>query len=175
MIIHDGGSLSCSPAPIQIPNSISFVIEHSEIDGVPSAPHGMLDLSDNGVVITDDRPQVLSELRAMLRAGATTGRGITSSRVNAQVSLGYARAAPLDGSSADFGNGVVIRETAPGDANLDGFVTKPDYFSVIHSFGHTDAFWSSGDFNYDGLVDTIDYNDLIANLSPRSVRDILAD
>ena len=46
---------------------------------------------------------------------------------------------------------------APGDADEDGEVGAEDLALLEANFGRTDAHWSEGDFNFDGLVDHRDY------------------
>ncbi len=57
-----------------------------------------------------------------------------------------------------------IKETFPGDANLDRTVDAEDLNTLGLNWRHTNATsWSQGDFNGDGNVDASDLNDLGLN------------
>src|SRR5699024_1453237 len=66
------------------------------------------------------------------------------------------------GGESITGNAVLVRNTKFGDANMDGRVTFVDFQRLESGFdkpGH----WSTGDFNYDGIVDRPDLAMLIKN------------
>jgi len=66
----------------------------------------------------------------------------------------------LDGDADGEGGGdysLVLLLALPGDADLSGDVGWQDYAAVRDDFGTTGAGWSGGDFNYDGVVDRLDY------------------
>ena len=50
-----------------------------------------------------------------------------------------------------------------GDANFDGKIDTLDFNSLAANFGGTGKTWSQADFNFDGKVDTLDFNNLAAN------------
>jgi hypothetical protein len=51
-----------------------------------------------------------------------------------------------------------IRQTIPGDANLDGRVTSADLTALSDHMYSSELSWCHGDFNYDGLIDGSDFN-----------------
>ena len=50
-----------------------------------------------------------------------------------------------------------------GDANLDGKINIDDYGHIDSSIGIGLKGWFNGDFNYDGTVDTVDFNLFASN------------
>jgi hypothetical protein len=50
-----------------------------------------------------------------------------------------------------------------GDANFDGIVDTLDFNALAANFGGTNKTWNQADFNFDGKVDTLDFNFLAAN------------
>ena len=58
------------------------MIDRLKIDGGPSAPTGRLDLTNNPLLVADDRDGILQDMRSLLRAGMLGGRGITSTTLN---------------------------------------------------------------------------------------------
>ena len=55
-------------------------------------------------------------------------------------------------------NGVLIKPTALGDADLSGSMDRDDFLALRDSFGRTDGvYWQDGDSNYDGEVGFLDY------------------
>ena len=65
------------------------------------------------------------------------------------------------------GNGIVTRAdidlvlneagTLPGDANVDGMVSFPDFLILARSFGDEDTGWGGGDFDGDGSTNFGDF------------------
>ena len=99
--------------------------------------------------------------------GAWTGHGITSSDAGARTfGIGYAEAASVTDGFANFGvagDGVLLRLTRYGDANLDSVININDFEALVRNFNRTATTWSHGDFNYDGMVNLSDFNRLAAN------------
>ncbi len=62
---------------------------------------------------------------------------------------------PLGGDGTDVGHATVL--TVPGDATLDGQVSKADLDALRSGFGQAGADWTSGDFDGSGRVDRADY------------------
>ena len=60
---------------------------------------------------------------------------------------------------------VLARYTYFGDTNLDGIVDSLDVDNVIQGFEGFGDDWLYGDFNYDGIVDSLDITELIIGYS----------
>ncbi|MGB2821768.1 MAG: PEP-CTERM sorting domain-containing protein, partial [Phycisphaerae bacterium] len=72
-----------------------------------------------------------------------------------------------DGIEYDDANGVVkihLYDLLEGDADLDGRVARDDFHALQLGFGSPDADWFTGDFNFDGRVDFLDYLTWKANV-----------
>jgi autotransporter-associated beta strand protein len=63
-----------------------------------------------------------------------------------------------DGSSK-----VTVKLTYYGDADLSGAVDTSDFMTLSQHFGSTNATWQTGDFNYDGMVNALDFNAIATN------------
>ncbi len=64
------------------------------------------------------------------------------------------------GIEYDDANGVVkihLHDLLDGDADLDGEVARSDFHALQDGFGSPDPDWLTGDFNFDGGVDFLDY------------------
>jgi len=55
---------------------------------------------------------------------------------------------------------LLLRYTLGADANLDGLVTSSDFNLLVAHYGESNARWSFGDFDYNGKVNTLDFNRL---------------
>ena len=65
-----------------------------------------------------------------------------------------------DGIEYDDANGEVkvhLHDLIDGDADIDGRVGRDDFLALRDGFGATNPDWSTGDFNFDGQVDALDY------------------
>ena len=71
---------------------------------------------------------------------------IRSSTATSKIGLGY-----FDDTTAKQ---LSVAYAYYGDANLDGTVNALDFNAVATGFGKSGSVWSSGDFNYDGVVNT---------------------
>ena len=97
--------------------------------------------------------------------GDWQGLGLTSSDAAAvaadstnlhKTALGFAQAS-AHGINSILGQplgatDVVVPYTINGDPNLDGTVSTSDNVRLVNGFAHPNAFWSDGDFNFDGVV-----------------------
>jgi ELWxxDGT repeat protein len=136
---------------------------------------GRLDLADNAAIVDYTGASPIDAVRAALlggyNSGAWNGHGITSS-VAATIphrAVGFAEATDLFGSfPATFAGesvdstAVLLRYTIASDANFDGVVDTLDFNALAANFGGTGKRWSQADFNYDGMVNTLDFNSLAA-------------
>src|SRR5207237_8868050 len=55
--------------------------------------------------------------------------------------------------------------TIPGDANFNGTVDTVDFNLLVTNFSQGGKGWGDGDFSFDTIVDTVDFNQLAANFS----------
>jgi len=65
-----------------------------------------------------------------------------------------------DGVEYDDASGEVkvhLYDLLDGDADLDGAVGRDDFHALQLGFGSPEADWFTGDFNFDGQVDFLDY------------------
>lgn len=139
----------------------------------------VLDLTDEDAILDYTAGSVLNSTRSQIISGFNIGNwngsGIRSSIAAGATSpttgLGYAEASVVlgggggtfSGASVD-GTTVLIRYTALGDANLNGTVDSTDFGFFTAGYGKlTNALWTEGDFNYDGKVNTLDFNELAGN------------
>jgi hypothetical protein len=91
----------------------------------------------------------------------------SSAAANSLTAVGYAEASDLFSSFPGSFAGqsvdstsVLIRYTLGGDANLDGIVNSQDFNLLIAHYGQSNARWSYGDFDYSGKVNSLDFNRL---------------
>ena len=150
------------------------------IGGVPSAPNGTLDLSNQSLVIdysgASPRATVEQLLFSGSAGGAWNGPGINSSSAAAaaatpdRTAIGVVEATDLfmsfpgqfAGQSIDS-TSVLARYTLAGDGNLDGVVTIQDFSNLAANFGQAGKRWFLGDFNFSGTVDISDFSLLASN------------
>ena len=144
---------------------------------------GQLDLAGHDMVIHQGQaPQVRAALKRGFNDGAWNGPGMLTSIHSPRPDLGYASA--TDPLIAHLGgmlygqpfaaDGVVVKMTLAGDANLDGDVDLDDVNRWISNFtgqlslAPADPFgklWTDGDWDYDGDVDLDDVNKWLANFT----------
>jgi autotransporter-associated beta strand protein len=97
-----------------------------------------------------------STLRPLLNASNATGFAsgqFRSALANASVGLGSRD----DGSSL-----FTIQAAYYGDADLNGKVNTIDFNALAGGFGSA-GHWTAGNFNYDLIVDSVDFNLLVSN------------
>lgn len=136
---------------------------------------GQLDLEHNDLLIQSDsanRTALLSAVQSLVAAahagGTWSGSGITSSAAAADP-LGITALAVLlndrgngipffsnfDGEAVGI-NDILVKYTYYGDTDLNGVVDASDFFRFDRGLLKGLSGWINGDFNYDGLVDTLD-------------------
>jgi hypothetical protein len=137
---------------------------------------GVLDLTDNALVVDYTGGSPLNAVRSLLTsgyaAGAWNGAGIRSSTAAGGTThaLGYAEATDLytvfpatfAGLSVD-NTSVLVRYVRYGDANLGGNVDLADFNKLASNFGASPRSWSQGNFDYDNDVDLSDFNKMASN------------
>jgi hypothetical protein len=149
----------------------------------PTQPAGVLDLTDNGMIVDYAFSTPHDYFKALItegyNGGAWTGNGIRSSTAAAdainpaalKTGVGYAEndpngggfgytsflAQPVDAST------VLARYALYGDTNLDGQVNLADFNQLAEFFGRSGRNWLHGDSSYEGDVNLLDFNRLAAN------------
>ncbi len=145
----------------------AFVTQQIAID-----PDGVLDVTDNAIIVRGGDLDFLSSLVAMglniSGAHLWTGTGITSSLAAAEDNPLHAVGIvsnTLDGSTlydtfhgvSVGGSDVLIAYTVFGDADLSGTVDDTDFFLTNNGFGLQSSGWINGDFDFSGTVDDTDF------------------
>ena len=103
----------------------------------------------NGVIITyGSGTNPNTTIQGYIASGAITAPS--------GYSVGYANGADgvVNGLSAGQEK---IMATLPGDANLDGLVTLPDFTAVRDHYGQANQGWDHGNFGYSGVVNLQDF------------------
>jgi len=138
-----------------------------------------LDLNDNALVVDYTTTSPLAGIRSNILSGYANGLwngvGINSTFAASTPTrgLGYAEASDVGittsfrGQSFAGTDAVLVMYTLKGDTNLDRTVTSTDFNSFVSVGGYGvvngTALWSKGDFDYNGKVNTIDFNFLAGN------------
>lgn len=170
-------TLAASPAPPNTLTATSLVIDSA----------GSLDVGNNGVIInytgnSSPLATLASDVKTGYDGGTWAGNGIRSSTAAANPghgAVGYGEASTLlriSGAQtglfmgqAVVASSILLRYTAPGDANLDGKVDFSDFVTLSSHFGqNASSGWDLGDFNYDGVINFADFILLSSNFG-RSV------
>jgi autotransporter-associated beta strand protein len=165
-----GGSLTVAGGNVTTAAGLSNAIKVSSLN----VSSGNVDLNDNDLIVTytaGNSPS--SSIRSLLSAGYSGGawnntiNSITSTAAANDASklkaLGYGDAADLGITSDDGvavgGNAVVVKFTWYGDSSLDGKVDLGNDFNLfLQGFiGANASSWVFGDYNYDGKVDSTDF------------------
>jgi autotransporter-associated beta strand protein len=149
--ITGAGTLNIGPAAALRLANLAQIDSQSTLS---ISQNSSLDIADNNFVInygasSDPISTIIGYLTSGYAHGTWTGTGITSSAAangNGLTTLGY----------ADNGSQITIKYTWLGDTNLDGVVNNADLLAMAPT-GTTNATWSKGDFNYDGIVNADDY------------------
>jgi autotransporter-associated beta strand protein len=130
------------------------------------AQGGRLDVANNRLVLDYD-PADGSPLAAV--AGSIKDGHLVSSTAASIPSygVGFGEAAAVlrltgdqagtFGGAAVDATSVLVRYTLLGDANLDGVVNFSDFQRFERGFGRPSQSWVTGDFDYNGIVDTADF------------------
>ena len=132
-------------------------------------PGALGSLADNGVIVHDG---TVSAIRSLLINGRDGGAwdgttGIASSAAAARdlqdESEDYAVGYSTGSSGPIFGHSTVSSDVAvhfarAGDVNLSGMVTIADRNIINANMNDTGMAWYQGDLNYDGTVDSTDFD-----------------
>lgn len=94
--------------------------------------------------------------------GGTSGLDPRSLGIADNADFGYTS---FGGQSAGA-DAILIRYTLVGDADLTGDVGLADLLRLCNHLGYpTGQVWHDGDFDYDGGVDSSDYDAMVANMN----------
>ena len=128
-----------------------------------------MDIANQALVVDASGAPQLSQIAGYLSSaydhGNWDGPGIGSSATSflAGTTIGYALNSALpvaftlfNGQSVDSSAAILVKYTWLGDLNLDGTVNNSDLMAMA-PVGTTNATWSQGDFNYDGVVNADDF------------------
>jgi autotransporter-associated beta strand protein len=133
-----------------------------------SSTTARLDLNDEDLIWNYSGSSPIDTVATLLTAGynggAWNGNGIgsTFAQSHAGQGLGYGDAADVGITSLDgvniTGSAVIVKYTYTGDASLDGKVDLGNDFDLfLQGYLGGGTGWVMGDFNYDGVVDTADF------------------
>jgi hypothetical protein len=170
--ITGGGTLIASNSSLFTVRSNGTQAATSKVASLSITTSSKLDLNDNALVIDYTGSSPFSTVRSNLLSGynngSWNGNGIISTAsVGAPTkALGYAEASATSftttfrGQSFTGGDAVLVMQTLRGDTNLDRTVTSLDFNNFASGYGiiNGSANWSQGDFDYNGKVNTIDFN-----------------
>lgn len=134
-----------------------------------TTPTARLEMTNAAMVIDHSGTSPIDTVRAQIasaRAGGSwTGQGIGSS-LTPDFAVGYAEAASLTSIPAVFGSvdatAVLLLGTIAGDTNFDGKVNTLDFNNLAGSFGQSGMSWINGDLNYDQTVNSTDFDILVS-------------
>jgi hypothetical protein len=174
------GSLNVSAGSVSIIAGRSTA-GTSKIGSLSITAGAALNLNDQDMAVdyTGSSPiaTILTYIQNGYAGGAWTGAGLTSSAAAAasatasKTALGYGEASVVGLGGGTFsgqavdGTAVLIRYTYAGDANFDGTVDTTDFNNLASNFSQSGKMWTNGDFNYDNTVDSVDFNLLASNFS----------
>jgi hypothetical protein len=161
-----GGTLRIASRPVDNTPSATSLVQSLSIPGMPNAPQGCIDLTNQSLIVDYSTTFSSSALRQWLRIGLLGGKGVLTSSLSASKRLGYFdntsnlyttfAGLPVDSTS------MLIGFTYAGDANLDGKVNLLDLIALATHW-QVGGFWYQGDFNYDGMVNAEDLGLLATN------------
>jgi hypothetical protein len=135
--------------------------------------NGALDVNNDHLIITygasDPIATIAGYIKSGYNGGGWNGPGIISSVALTNPSsllYGVGYADGKDGVVAGLSSGQIeVAYTLLGDANLDGIVNSADFNILVANYNQNVTGWDQGDFYYDGLVNSADFNALAANFN----------
>jgi hypothetical protein len=121
----------------------------------------------NTKALTDLELELLDSSGSILASANLTAAG-DSETINTVLTPGdyFARVSTASGATDNvqlYRLDVTADTLLPGDANFDGVVDSDDFNILAFNFGATDASWTEGDFDGDGVVGSDDFNLLAFN------------
>lgn len=143
-------------------NTPNHPLQINRFSSLSIAPGAVLQLTNNAMILDSATPSALADqVRQHILAGRITFD------IGPQVRLGFGDNQLLGidsfaGRDVSSHDNVLLKWTYAGDANLDGKVDIRDLYLLAQSFQST-GLWTSGDFDYNGLVDSVDLGFLARN------------
>jgi hypothetical protein len=172
-VTNNGNLLVQAPLSIETGGALVLTGGSVVLFGAPALGSGAKIDLQNGSLTIDYRglasptSTILSQLTSGYHGGAWDGSGIHTSTGNAVTGLGW-----RDDSA---GSSILIRRTLYGDANLDGVVDSTDFAAFLTGYGRSSGgVWAQGDFDYDGKVNTRDFNMLSGNFGSSIAAPVLS-
>jgi autotransporter-associated beta strand protein len=145
---------------------------------------GTLDLANNLLIVRNTPESTLRQYVSNWFAGGTrTGTGLATSLRYPAAGTNYVTLAVfpnnVDGTTPYFTSlaalpllhtDTIVAYTYLGDTNIDGRVDGTDLANFLEGYANGMTGWQCGDFNYDNVINTADFNllksALSANLPP---------
>lgn len=137
------------------------------IGGLAIASNATMDLADNDLLIRYAVTSPLDTITGYIKSAYNNGHwnlpGLTGSNLSTDLSLGIADSAQLDYATFDNiplnGPAIMIKQTRPGDANLDGRIDADDLSLIVLAKQQNliNFDWPDGDFNYDARLNADDF------------------
>jgi uncharacterized lipoprotein YddW (UPF0748 family) len=139
---------------------------NQHLASMTAAAGGTIDLKNSAAAVNYTGATSYGSLVSLVQSGSVVS---TSAPVGTMIAIGEASdlfasfPANFLGMNVDATT-VLMRNTVPADANLDGSVNSVDFGVALAGYGtSSNARWTQGDFNGDGKVNTIDFNILSGN------------
>jgi autotransporter-associated beta strand protein len=153
LTINDGAYVRLSPS-----GSVASVVTALNM---PSMGTGILDITDNDVIVNTPNPAAATSTMTDVIA-AVNGSRITTTASSGNQTVGFAlNTLALGSFSGETVNAdsVLIKYTYFGDSNLDGFVNDTDFSLFSSNYGTNGGSnpWLNGDYNHDGFVNDTDF------------------
>jgi hypothetical protein len=141
------------------------------IAGGTGAWTGTLAIGDNKLVLeaAGNKAQLMATTLDQLKTGASSGKGITTATLPANMGMAVVDNGALGTPKTTFGgvgvdsNSVLVGAEVLGDANIDGHVDTADLSTVLSHFGSATSAWSSGNFDGAATIDLTDLADVLNN------------
>jgi hypothetical protein len=183
-LASDAGSTAARPLSIQASNATitinspqhlaQLALTNSSATVAPGANPLVLDslqlgagssltLANSPLVVYHAGPSPAASLRAAIASGAL--KSSLAASLGLPVTIGLVdnqRIGQLSWRGVDLTDGsdfsqVLLASAYVGDVNLDGLVDELDYANVVGNMGLTGASWFDGDINHDGVVTLADF------------------
>jgi autotransporter-associated beta strand protein len=163
VVVRNAAALGAGAVTVRAGARLTFDLAGAGVSLPGLTLQGRIDVGRSPITVSTGMTAMA--LQAALAAGRADGSwagttGIVSTAVASDIAAGRPRSIGW----IDAGGVLTFGFTAPGDANLDGFVDAIDIGELFAGGmydGPPGAVWRQGDFNYDGLVDSLDISELI--------------
>jgi T5SS/PEP-CTERM-associated repeat protein len=143
-------------------------------DGAPLGSRGYfghIDLGDSDMIVRNgDLAQLRDLVRAWWNSGARDGFGLGTSAAASLFTTLAVRTSDLGNGFPEFlafdgidvaAADVVVKYTYLGDTDLNGLIDASDLNAVLNGMTNGLTGWEHGDTNYDGVVDGLDWENVL--------------